>query len=385
MLDPKEFNQKYNLKENQTKLLKLASFSEKNYQVTGKIVELWKDTVQKFFKSKISLISTLLFLSVLIIAIFTIIFSPYSVNKPISNADPSLVYEQLPSTLGTIKTTISTDILEKIRAIEVEKNITLIQGATKELFPNRWEINVNPYQVMSALENGKNFISLVGTDQFGRDIWLRTWQGTLNALGISVLIALIQFLIGIVLGTYLGYHIGSWIDNIVLRIIDIFGAIPWIIIFIIFIAIWGPYTITIIILLSLTGWTIPTYQARSYTVIVKDEEYIYAAKVIGASKFRQIYSHILPNILGKLLSTFIASIFSSISTIASLAFLGFLQEGPESSANLGLIINSSVPLADKNPIALLLPSMVLVALAVTSRFIANGIHDALDPRVGGRK
>ncbi|MDW2920424.1 ABC transporter permease [Mesomycoplasma ovipneumoniae] len=385
MLDPKEFNQKYNLKENQTKLLKLASFSEKNYQVTGKIVELWKDTVQKFFKSKISLISTLLFLSVLIIAIFTIIFSPYSVNKPISNADPSLVYEQLPSTLGTIKTTISTDILEKIRAIEVEKNITLIQGATKELFPNRWEINVNPYQVMSALENGKNFISLVGTDQFGRDIWLRTWQGTLNALGISVLIALIQFLIGIVLGTYLGYHIGSWIDNIVLRIIDIFGSIPWIIIFIIFIAIWGPYTITIIILLSLTGWTIPTYQARSYTVIVKDEEYIYAAKVIGASKFRQIYSHILPNILGKLLSTFIASIFSSISTIASLAFLGFLQEGPESSANLGLIINSSVPLADKNPIALLLPSMVLVALAVTSRFIANGIHDALDPRVGGRK
>ncbi|MDW2926223.1 ABC transporter permease [Mesomycoplasma ovipneumoniae] len=385
MLDPKEFNQKYNLKENQIKLLKLASFSEKNYQVTGKIVELWKDTVQKFFKSKISLISTLLFLSVLIIAIFTIIFSPYSVNKPISSADPSLVYEQLPSTLGTIKTTISTDILEKIRAIEVEKNITLIQGSTKELFPNRWEINVNPYQVMSALENGKNFISLVGTDQFGRDIWLRTWQGTLNALGISVLIALIQFLIGIVLGTYLGYHIGSWIDNIVLRIIDIFGAIPWIIIFIIFIAIWGPYTITIIILLSLTGWTIPTYQARSYTVIVKDEEYIYAAKVIGASKFRQIYSHILPNILGKLLSTFIASIFSSISTIASLAFLGFLQEGPESSANLGLIINSSVPLADKNPIALLLPSMVLVALAVTSRFIANGIHDALDPRVGGRK
>ncbi|MDO6829761.1 ABC transporter permease [Mesomycoplasma ovipneumoniae] len=385
MLDPKEFNQKYNLKENQIKLLKLASFSEKNYQVTGKIVELWKDTVQKFFKSKISLISTFLFLSVLIIAIFTIIFSPYSVNKPISNADPSLVYEQLPSTLGTIKTTISTDILEKIRAIEVEKNIILIQGATKELFPNRWEINVNPYQVMSALENGKNFISLVGTDQFGRDIWLRTWQGTLNALGISVLIALIQFLIGIVLGTYLGYHIGSWIDNIVLRIIDIFGAIPWIIIFIIFIAIWGPYTITIIILLSLTGWTIPTYQARSYTVIVKDEEYIYAAKVIGASKFRQIYSHILPNILGKLLSTFIASIFSSISTIASLAFLGFLQEGPESSANLGLIINSSVPLADKNPIALLLPSMVLVALAVTSRFIANGIHDALDPRVGGRK
>ncbi|MCN0158407.1 ABC transporter permease [Mesomycoplasma ovipneumoniae] len=385
MLDPKEFNQKYNLKENQIKLLKLASFSEKNYQVTGKIVELWKDTVQKFFKSKISLISTFLFLSVLIIAIFTIIFSPYSVNKPISNADPSLVYEQLPSTLGTIKTTISTDILEKIRAIEVEKNITLIQGATKELFPNRWEINVNPYQVMSALENGKNFISLVGTDQFGRDIWLRTWQGTLNALGISVLIALIQFLIGIVLGTYLGYHIGSWIDNIVLRIIDIFGAIPWIIIFIIFIAIWGPYTITIIVLLSLTGWTIPTYQARSYTVIVKDEEYIYAAKVIGASKFRQIYSHILPNILGKLLSTFIASIFSSISTIASLAFLGFLQEGPESSANLGLIINSSVPLADKNPIALLLPSMVLVALAVTSRFIANGIHDALDPRVGGRK
>lgn len=385
MLDPKEFNQKYNLRKEQISLLKPASFQEKNYQAMGKTVEFWKDAIQKFFKSPISLISTILFIIILLIAIFTIIFSPYEATKPISNADPSLVYEQLPSSLGVIKTTVSSDILDKIRAIEVDHNVKLIQGETVELFPNRWEIRINPYEIMSVLENGKKIIALVGTDQYGRDIWLRTWQGTLHALAISLIIALIQFLIGIVLGTYLGFHIGTWIDNIVLRIIDIFGSIPWIIIFIIFIAIWGPYTITIIILLSLTGWTMPTYQARLYTIMVKDEEYVYAAKVIGASKLRQIYCHILPNIFGKLLSIFVASIFGSITTIASLAFLGFLKEAPDSSANLGLIINSSVSLADKNPMALLLPSIILVILAVTSRFIANGIHDALDPRIGGRK
>lgn len=385
MLDPKDFNQKYNLSKEQISLLKPASFQQKHYQATGKITELWKDAILKFLKSPISLTSLILFFVILIIAIFTIILSPYSASTPISKADPSLVYEQLPSGLGIIKTTVSSDILEKIRSIEADNKISLISGETRELFPNRWEININPYEIMSVLEGGKKIISLVGTDQFGRDIWLRSWQGTLNALAISIIIALIQFLIGIILGTYLGFHIGTWIDNIVLRIIDIFGSIPWIIIFIIFIAIWGPYTITIILLLSLTGWTGPTYQARLYTIMAKDEEYVYAAKVIGASKLRQIYVHILPNIFGKLLSIFVASIFSSISTIASLAFLGFLKEGPDSSANLGLIINSSVPLADKNPMALLLPSIILVILAVTSRFIANGIHDALDPRVGGRK
>ncbi|MBG0730572.1 ABC transporter permease [Mycoplasma sp. 'Moose RK'] len=385
MLNPQEFNEKYRLKPEHLNLLKPASATEKNYQLTGKVLQLWKDTIRKFFRSPISLISTIFFILILLIAIFTIAFSPYSTTKPISQADAALVYEQLPSGYGIIKTTISTDILEKIRAIEAEKNVVLITGQTHELFPNRWEVHLNPYQIMSVLEGGKKFISIIGTDQYGRDIWLRTWEGTINALLISIIIALIQFIIGIVLGTYLGFHIGTWIDNIVLRIIDIFGSIPWIIIFIIFIAIWGQGTITLILLLSLTGWTRPTYQARLYTVIVKDEEYIYAAKVIGASKLRQIYYHILPNIFGKLLSTFVASIFSSITTVASLAFLGFIKEGVDSSANLGLIINSAVSLADKNPLALIFPSIILVILAVTSRFIANGIHDALDPRVGGRK
>ncbi|AGQ51123.1 ABC transporter permease [Mesomycoplasma hyopneumoniae] len=381
----KEFSQRYNLTKEQISLLKPASFSEKNYISTGRILEFWKDAILKFFRSKISLISTILFLSLLIIAIFSVILSPYSSTKPISQADPVLVNEQLPSGWGIIKTTVSTDILEKIRSIELENKIQLIKGDTIELFPNRWQIQINPYQVMSILENGKKFVSIIGTDQYGRDIWLRTWQGTLNALGIAIIIALIQFLIGIILGTYLGFHIGTWIDNVILRIIDIFGSIPWIILFIIFIAIFGPNTLTLILLLSLTGWTRPAYQARLYTIMVKDEEYVYAAKVIGASKLRQIYYHILPNIFGKLLSVFIASIFASITTVAALAFLGFIKEGPDSSPNLGLIINSSVSLANKNPMALLLPSIILVILAVTSRFIANGIHDVLDPRIGGRK
>lgn len=385
MFNSQEFNEKYRLNSDQVKLLKRVDVHSETHQMTGKIVVLWKDTIKKFFKSPISLLSTILLIIILLIAIFTALLSPYSTSKPISNADTSLVFEQLPSGYGIIHTNISSDLLAKIREIENTKHVQLIYGPTSEIFPTRWSVNINPYQIMSVLDGGKKFISIVGTDQFGRDIWLRTWIGTLNALGIAVAIALIQFVIGVILGTYLGFHIGTWIDNIVLRIIDIFGSIPWIVIFIIFIAIWGPYTATIVLLLSLTGWTGPTYQARLYTVIVKDEEYIYAAKVIGASKIRQIYFHILPNILGKLLSTFVGSIFSSISTIASLAFLGFLREQVDSSANLGLIINSAVSLAERNVWALLFPASILVVLAVTSRFIANGIHDALDPRVGGRR
>ncbi|MXR07701.1 ABC transporter permease [Mycoplasma hyorhinis] len=378
-----EFNLKYRLTQEDLKLLKVSPNHFNSFQITGKVSELWKDTLKNFFKTPLALIATIVFILLLLTAIFTAAFSPFYTTKPISGVDNELVFSQKPGTWGVFENNISQDLLDKILSKSTPQH-PLIHGVVEEIVPGRYLANFNPYEVISALAN-KQIFSIVGTDEFGRDIWLRTWVGTLNALGISAIIAVIESVIGVLLGTYLGYHIGKWIDNIFLRIIDVFNSIPWIVIFVIFIGIFGPKTIVIIILLTATGWTGPTYLARSYTIIIKDEEYIQAAKAVGASKLRQIYSHILLNILGKLLSGFVSRLLSAISIIAGLAFLGFLKESADSPANLGLIINSSRQLADSNIWALLFPSFILVILALSTRFIANGIHDALDPRIGGRK
>ncbi|QJB70963.1 ABC transporter permease [Mycoplasma sp. 1654_15] len=379
-----EFNTKYRLTQQDLRLLKVSPNHFNSFQITGKVSELWKDTIKNFFKTPLALIATIVFILLLLTAIFTAAFSPFKTTEAIAGVDSELVFSQKPGSWGIFENNISADLLNKILKAQADANVQLIHGSVEEIVPGRYLAHFNPYEVISVLSQ-KQIFSIVGTDEFGRDIWLRTWVGTLNALGISVIIAVIETIIGVALGTYLGYHIGKWIDNIFLRVIDVFNSIPWIVIFVIFIGIFGPKTIVIIILLTATGWTGPTYLARSYTIIIKDEEYIQAAKAVGASKLRQIYSHILPNILGKLLSGFVSRLLSAISIIAGLAFLGFLKENLNSPANLGLIINSSRQLADSNIWALLFPSFILVILALSTRFIANGIHDALDPRIGGRK
>lgn len=109
-----EFNLKYRLTQEDLKLLKVSPNHFNSFQITGKVSELWKDTLKNFFKTPLALIATIVFILLLLTAIFTAAFSPFDTTKPISGVDNELVFSQKPGTWGVFENNISQDLLDKI-------------------------------------------------------------------------------------------------------------------------------------------------------------------------------------------------------------------------------------------------------------------------------
>ncbi|QSF13627.1 ABC transporter permease [Mycoplasma sp. Mirounga ES2805-ORL] len=218
-----------------------------------------------------------------------------------------------------------------------------------------------------------------GTNGQGVDVWTASWVGTFESIKLALIVATIEAFIGISIGSYLGFHAGKRIDTIMMRVIEIFQAPPSIIWLLMFVSLWGTSNNVLILGLLFSGWTWPIGTSRMFIITVKDEEYIVAAKSIGASTFRQVFLHALPAIIGKLVMNFVRRIPSIILSVASLAFLGFFET--TTTANLGSFIFKNLDSSDKNIWQLLLPTTILLGISLSLQFVAIGLHDALDPRV----
>lgn len=220
--------------------------------------------------------------------------------------------------------------------------------------------------------------SILGTNELGIDIWTSSWVGTWNAIKLALIIATIQTIIGVAVGCYLGFHVGSWIDTIIMRLIEIFVAPPALIWLLLFASTFGTSDWTLIFALVFTGWTGAVGGTRLFIITVKDSEFITASKSVGASKARLIYKHALPAIIGKIANSYVSRIPGIIMSISSLAFLGFFKGD---NTNLGALLVSAASQAGTNFWILLLPSVILLSISVSLHFMAIGLHDALDPRV----
>ncbi|MGL5204854.1 MAG: ABC transporter permease, partial [Metamycoplasmataceae bacterium] len=232
--------------------------------------------------------------------------------------------------------------------------------------------------------DNSNFSTILGTTQEGFDVWTRTWTATRDSLMLSLSVAFSETFIGIVIGAYLGFHAGTWIDTVLTRLIDIVKNVPSIIWFLLLVSLFKDVTFgTLFLSLVIIGWTNPVYQTRLWIITVKDQEYIMASKSIGASTNRQIFVHALPAIIGKLATTLVQRIVIVILFVSSLAFLGFIPFGGE--PNLGTILNEARSQVENNIWILLLPSLILLSISLSIQFIANGLHDALDPKLVGGK
>ncbi|WP_245597286.1 ABC transporter permease [Mycoplasma buteonis] len=229
--------------------------------------------------------------------------------------------------------------------------------------------------------NGTNVFypnSILGTNSAGIDVWTSSWIGTWNAIRLALIVATLQTIIGVAVGSYLGFHVGSWIDTVIMRLIEIFVAPPGLIWLLLFASIFGTSDWTLIFALVFTGWTGSVGGTRMFIITVKDSEFITASKSVGASKMRLIYKHALPAIIGKIANSYVARIPGIILSVSSLAFLGFFKGD---TANLGALLSSAAGEAGQNFWILLLPSLILLSISVSLHFMALGIHDALDPKV----
>lgn len=218
----------------------------------------------------------------------------------------------------------------------------------------------------------------LGTDKFGRDQWTRLWEGTRISLYIAVLAALLDILIGITYGAISAIK-GGRTDNMMQRMIEILVGIPNLVIVILLIMVMKPGILTITIALVITGWVNMARLVRGQVLKLKSQEYILAARALGAGTNRIIMKHMIPNTMGIIIVNMMFTIPNAIFMEAFLSFIGLGLQEP--MASLGVLINDGYKSMRSHFYLLLFPSIVIISLMVCFNLLADGLRDALDPRM----
>ncbi|HLR18500.1 MAG TPA: oligopeptide ABC transporter permease [Staphylococcus sp.] len=232
---------------------------------------------------------------------------------------------------------------------------------------------VNAYEEAGVKEN-----FWFGTDQLGRDLWSRTWQGAQVSLFIGVVAALLDIFIGVVYGAISGFF-GGRIDNVMQRIIEIVASIPTLIVVILFVLIFEPSIWTIILAMALTGWIGMSRVVRGEFLKLKTQEFVLASTTLGASKLKLIFKHILPNTLGVIVVTSMFTVPNAIFFEAFLSFIGIGVPAPKTS--LGSLVNEGRAMLLIHPHELFIPAMVLSLLILFFYLFSDGLRDAFDPKM----
>ena len=222
-----------------------------------------------------------------------------------------------------------------------------------------------------------------GTDQLGRDIFVRVFYGARYSLIIAVVAAMINLVIGILYGGIAGYF-GGIVDNILMRIVDVIYSIPLTIYVIIFMAILnkpgktGSGLWTIIIALSISYWIGMARIVRGDVLQLKQQEFVLAARSLGVSKFKILIRHLIPNCIGSIMVTLTLLIPEAVFTEAFLSFIGLGLTAPR--ASLGTLANDAMTAIYTYPYQLVPPAVVICLIILAFNLFGDGLSDALDPK-----
>lgn len=352
--------------------------------LSGKPRLLIFDIIKRFCKNYVALISLIVIIILAIICLIIPLTSPFSATKPFSNAAQVWIQGLPPIYSPIVQESLTQEALEQIKSIEIKYNLEII----KSIIPdgnNEFLITYDKIQFIKSF-SGVNSFPLLGTNLQGVDIWTRIWTAARDSITLAFLVATTDAVIGITVGCFLGFFAGKWIDTVLSRVIDIIVNIPTLIWFLMLMTIVGKSNInyvTLYFILISIGWVYMVNYSRLWMITVKDQEFILAAKAVGCTTKRQIFIHGLPTIIGKLATNYVRRIVFVIISISSLVFLGFLDSSND--PNLGTLLKESISLLDFNFWGLLLPAMILLIFSLSTQFIANGLHDALDPKIGGNR
>ncbi|WP_303866045.1 ABC transporter permease [Acetobacterium wieringae] len=216
-----------------------------------------------------------------------------------------------------------------------------------------------------------------GTDEFGRDLLSRVFNGMRTSLLYSLIIEAIALGIGLMVGLVSGY-MGGRIDGFFSYIMNVFQAFPTTVAAIALIAVLGTSDLTLIVVLSVMGWVAYARIVRSETLIFKERDFVLGARASGANSVYILGKHICPNVLLPVLPLATLMIGHGIMAIASLSFLGFGVQPP--NAEIGLMLKDSAMFINRAPWLLVGPGLVLAMVVALINALGDAIRDKLDPQ-----
>ena len=220
---------------------------------------------------------------------------------------------------------------------------------------------------------------LAGTDRYGYDLLKRVFEGLRNSLLIGICVFVICFLFGLVYGAICGYFGGN-IDILLQRFCDLLSGVPRIVIMTLCILNMGSNFATFILAMCMTGWIGTASLTRTQFYRFRDREYTLASRTLGASNFRLIFKHILPNAMGTIITSAVLMIPSVIFSEATISYLGL---GFQDIQSLGVILSENQRYLTSDPHLILFPSAIMALIMISFNLFGNGLRDAFNPSLKG--
>ncbi len=309
----------------------------------------WKDVLIRYFRKTSAVIGLVLI----------VIISVMAVIGPGMNE-----YTYSGQELGQKNLAPRIPGLEKLGIFDGSETITTTTGSKK----------VNYYE-----EKGLDGVYYwFGSDNFGRDIWTRTWSGAQVSLIIAVAAAVIDMIIGMSYGLISGYF-GGRVDMVMQRCLEIANGIPRLVVVTLLLLVLKPGIVTIVIALMLTEWIGMSRIARAEMLKLKEQEFVLASRTLGAGSFFIIFKEVLPNIIGPIITQVMFSIPTAIFTEAFLSFVGLGIPVPQCS--LGSLISEGFNSFTTHPYQIIPPVVVMALLMLSFNLVADGLREALDPKM----
>lgn len=233
-------------------------------------------------------------------------------------------------------------------------------------------------QDYNAIRQAPTSLHLFGTDATGRDVFSRCIYGARVSFPIAILCTFASLALGGTLGFLAGFF-GGKVDQIIMRIMDVFQAIPAILMAIAIISCLGNSLLNLIIAMAIATMPLCARFCRGALFTVKGADYLEASRAIGAGNARQLIRHMIPNAVGTIIIFLVSAVAGSIMIISTLSYIGLGITAP--TPEWGSMLNAGRQFIDTSPHLVIFPGIMIIFTCFAFNLLGDGLRDALDPRL----